>query len=244
MENNSCDFSLGHYQRIISIIKDNYKIRFFCDKPKNFGNQVYLRHDIDLDIDQAVIMAELETEAKIHATYFIQLTSCFYNPLSLENRKKINHISKLGHKLGLHFDHQSLEIGGRGEKDEVAIQFRCLSDFFEMENVVSFHRPPKETIGVERDLGHGVVNVYSSQFFQSEHLEYISDSGGIWKAGCACKRIESLDKNKNVQLLIHPIWWGSGFNDPNKTLQLYLQGGMRQLDGNLAKNIKTYENNS
>ena len=65
---------------------------------------VLLRHDIDLDLGKAVRLAELESDMGIAATYFFMMRTQHYNLLSCDGSAAVEHISSLGHHLGLHFD--------------------------------------------------------------------------------------------------------------------------------------------
>jgi len=39
-------------------------------------------------------------------------------------------------------------------------------------------------------------------------VKYISDSRGIWREGCPCQ-VLSRSLYPAVQMLVHPVWWGS-----------------------------------
>ena len=56
---------------------------------------VILRHDIDYSLDKAVALAELERELGVSSTYFVLLTSEFYNLLSKDNLSKISKIGTI-----------------------------------------------------------------------------------------------------------------------------------------------------
>lgn len=65
---------------------------------------VILRHDIDTDLSQALRFAQLEQQEDVSSTYFVLLTSDFYNVFSKTNRDKLRQIADCGHEIGLHFD--------------------------------------------------------------------------------------------------------------------------------------------
>ena len=57
----SCSFDLGHYAEILEAGKaGGYRFAFFGDGPER--GDIYLRHDVDLSLDAALRMAELEAE--------------------------------------------------------------------------------------------------------------------------------------------------------------------------------------
>lgn len=64
---------------------------------------VYLRHDVDLHLDQVDRMAEVEANLGMIATYYVLLSGP-YNLFSLENRRILHKIATMGHEFGLHYD--------------------------------------------------------------------------------------------------------------------------------------------
>ncbi|MGZ4395766.1 MAG: hypothetical protein ACXVZ2_10440, partial [Gaiellaceae bacterium] len=74
----SCALDLEHYRELLEAIRaGGYRFAFF-DRPPEPGT-VILRHDVDLSLDAALTMAELEAEAGAAATYFLMTRSEFYN---------------------------------------------------------------------------------------------------------------------------------------------------------------------
>ena len=71
------------------------------DGPPSRGD-VLLRHDVDLSLDAALRMAELEAEAGATATYFLMTESVFYNLASSEGQSALERLRALGHGVGLH----------------------------------------------------------------------------------------------------------------------------------------------
>ena len=61
-----------------------------------------LRHDIDLSLDAALRLAELEAAAGARATYFLMTESVFYNLASDEGERTLERLRELGHRVGLH----------------------------------------------------------------------------------------------------------------------------------------------
>ena len=74
----SCAFDLDHYRELLDAAKaGGYRFAFFEGEPRE--GDVILRHDVDLSLDAAVRMAELEADAGAAATYFLMTGSVFYN---------------------------------------------------------------------------------------------------------------------------------------------------------------------
>lgn len=98
------NFTYQAYATIILTIKKyNYIFTDYstCD---NHKKSVILRHDIDTSLDKAVQLAKLEAELGVKSTYFVLLSSEFYNVMAKESREKIKEIQTAGHEIGLHFD--------------------------------------------------------------------------------------------------------------------------------------------
>ena len=74
----SCGFTLGHYRELLHAARSGgYRFAHFDEPPRR--GDLLLRHDVDLSLDAAVQMAELEAEEGVSATYFLMTESVFYN---------------------------------------------------------------------------------------------------------------------------------------------------------------------
>jgi hypothetical protein len=73
------EFSPARYVELLEAIKaGRYRLRTFTvDQPAE--QMLFLRHDIDLSLEDAVAMAELEHAHGIKATYLLMTRSIFYN---------------------------------------------------------------------------------------------------------------------------------------------------------------------
>ena len=79
----SCAFSLDHYGELLDAARaGGYRFAGFESPPQ--PGDLLLRHDVDLSLDAALRMAELEAEAGATATYFLMTESVFYNLASKE----------------------------------------------------------------------------------------------------------------------------------------------------------------
>jgi len=179
-----CDFSFEHYEEILKLAKRKYKFSSFLERPDNEVNRIYLRHDIDLILDKALLLAKIEHKNKAMATYFLQIDSPFYNPFTKENLEIIKEIRSLKHYVGLHFNEKVCQFTSRKGEGEINAQFDIFQTFFPMVKVVSFHRPSKEILNRKLNL-RGIVSTYEPDFFQK--VKYFSDSGGDWREGCPCE---------------------------------------------------------
>ena len=98
------NFTYNSYVTMLSALgKNGYVFTNYhtCDIYKRC---VILRHDIDTSLEKAVELAKLEAQQGVRSTYFVLLSSGFYNVMSKGTREKIKEIQNMGHDIGLHFD--------------------------------------------------------------------------------------------------------------------------------------------
>ena len=108
----SCPFNLEHYGELLEAARaGGYRFAFFEGEPSD--GDLILRHDVDLSLDAALRMAELESEAGANATYFLMTQSVFYNLASPEGERAIVRLRELGHRVGLHAVHPNAQLDAR-----------------------------------------------------------------------------------------------------------------------------------
>ncbi|WP_048600750.1 polysaccharide deacetylase family protein [Rubeoparvulum massiliense] len=199
--------------------------------------QVILRHDIDLSISYAHQMAELEEKLNIRSTYFVWLTSPFYNVLSSASRTLLKEIKGMGHQLGLHFDASPFQESNE-LVDQIIHESKILSQIIDSPvQIYSFHRPSNTLLNQQIQIP-GYLNAYDQRFFTE--YKYLSDSNHHWREGCACQH---LHHEKKLNLLIHPIWWISKESiSPQIKLELYQRDVVKYTKEELANNIQGYQN--
>jgi hypothetical protein len=178
----SCEFSLEHYGEFMDAAKaGGYRFAFFDAEPE--AGDLLLRHDVDLSLDAAVRLAELEAEAGVAATYFLMTQSVFYNLASPEGLRALNRLRELGHGVGLHAVWPGAELDER------------------FDPVVAWHNPNHDYMSEPLE---GVVNVMQPPFFDPDH--YRSDSNQRWRHGCPHEEL-ARGEFAWLQLLTHPEIW-------------------------------------
>jgi len=70
-------FTYEAYQELLTLLKENGYIYRNYHNYDQTDRSVILRHDIDMDIDRAVRMAQIEAEMGAASTYFVLVTSNF-----------------------------------------------------------------------------------------------------------------------------------------------------------------------
>jgi len=228
----------GYRELLRSFIERGYRVRDFevADPAKR---HLIVRHDIDMSLDFAEPIAEIESELGISATYFVLVGSELYNPLSKHSRRSLNKIRSLGHKVGLHFDASCYE--GTLDSLDVAAEVECsvLEQVTgESIQVISFHRPVSELLGLARALA-GRRHAYEPRFFTD--MGYVSDSRGAWHYGHPFDQQAVLD-GRALQLLTHPIWWTQEFVEGAlPKLERFLSERKHVLEAELADNCEPYK---
>ncbi len=200
-----CNFSFKHYFEVLDYAKRKYSIgpieKF--QKLKKRERFMLLRHDVDFSLDYALKMAKAEAEHGLHATYFVLLHSPYYNALSEPNVSIIRNISELGHEIGLHYDPLFLPVSSTKAFTRIEEETRLLANITgkKITSIAPHNGTDLPKMKTNRLLGF--LNGRGSQI--SKTAFYISDSVQNWRLGCMCNHI---DKEKRLQILTHPIWWG------------------------------------
>ena len=178
----SCAFTLEHYGELLEAARaGGYRFAHFDGAPEE--GTVLLRHDVDLSLDAALRMAELEAAAGARATYFLMTESVFYNLASEEGRHALARLRELGHRVGLHAVYPHAELDGR------------------FDPVVAWHNPDPEYM---REPVQGALNVMQEPWFAPE--TYRSDSNQHWRSGCPHDDLRA-GAFPWLQLLTHPEIW-------------------------------------
>jgi hypothetical protein len=178
----TCAFDLAHYRELLAAARaGGYRFAFFDRDPR--PGDLLLRHDIDLSLEAAVELAELEAELGAAATYFVMTESVFYNLASAAGERALERLRVLGHRVGLHAVHPRAELDGR------------------FDPVVAWHNPEPEFMTAPVD---GAANAMEPRFFAPER--YRSDSNQRWRSGCPHGAL-ARGEFEWLQLLIHPEIW-------------------------------------
>jgi hypothetical protein len=178
----SCDFSLDHYGDLIRAAQaGGYRFAFFDGEPAE--GDLLLRHDVDLSLEAALELAELEAALGAQATYFLMTESVFYNLDSAVGRAAVAKLRDLGHRVGLHAVYPRAELDDR------------------FDPVLAWHNPDPEYMRAPVD---GAVNVMQDGFF--DPATYRSDSNQHWRSGCPHEALAA-GELPWLQLLTHPEIW-------------------------------------
>lgn len=178
----ACAFDLAHYRELLEAVRaGGYRWASFDHEPR--AGDVFLRHDVDISLEAALAMAELEHETGVHATYFLMTESRFYNLDAHTGRDTLRGLRRLGHAVGLHAVHPNAALDER------------------FDPVVAWHNPDPEYMSQPVD---GAVNVMQPPWFTKGR--YRSDSNAHWREGCPHDELAE-GGFAWLQILVHPEIW-------------------------------------
>ena len=195
----SCPFDLAHYREIVEAAQaGGYRFAHFEGAPAE--GSVILRHDVDLSLDAAVRMAELESDAGASATYFLMTESVFYNLDSSEGIAAIDRLRELGHRVAQHAVYPNAPADER------------------FDPVVAWHNPDPEYM--RAPLPDGRINVMQDPWF--DPATYRSDSNQHWRSGCPHDDLRA-GTFPWLQLLTHPEIWAFEGETMGQTMRAMLE---------------------
>lgn len=230
------DFTYKSYKNLLDLLSAHgYQTATYHDW-ENRDRCVILRHDVDNDLDKAVQMARREKMWGVRSTYFVLVSSDFYNIFSKENAARLAEIEALGHEIGLHFDEMCYdEAMGCPEKAKPSIikEMHLLSDALGHSiTSVSMHRPSKEMLEADLELW-GTINSYGKVFFKN--FKYLSDSRRHWRE--PVEEIIKGDKYERLHILTHPFWYFDEERSIGATVREFVNSANRQRYSQMESNI-------
>jgi hypothetical protein len=193
----SCTFSIDHYRELLrAVTAGGYRWAGFDREPR--AGDLILRHDVDLSLDAALVMAEVEAEEGAWSTYFLMTRSSFYNLASKEGERAVARLRELGHRIGHHAVYPHIDLDSR------------------FDAVVAWHNPDPEFMQTEI---RGAVNAMRPPFFDPPR--YRSDSNQNWRNGCPHGEIARGEFDW-LQLLIHAEIWAYAGETMRETMEAFL----------------------
>ena len=210
----SCSFDLRHYRALLQAAQTGgYRFATFDEAP--VPGALFLRHDVDLSLDAALTMAEVEAELEATTTYLLMTESVFYNLASSEGEAAIARLRDLGQRVGLHAVHPNAVLDDR------------------FDAVVAWHNPSPEYMSAPIA---GAVNAYAESHFAP--ATYRSDSNQHWRSGCPHDELR-VGAFPWLQLLVHPEIWVYPGETMGETMRAMLAAeGVRRLDQLAADGIE------
>ena len=204
------------------------------------GPFALLRHDIDFDLDAAVVMAQAEAEMGVVSTYFLMVRTELYNVFSQAGSQSVGTLLDLGHDIGLHFD--CAAYGPDADTD--ALSAACRQECHLLESwfgrpveIVSIHRPQPNVLTGDPALTAPLPHTYMN--FYTKTLHYVADSRGGWHYGHPLAQT-AFRERRPMQILVHPIWWRQEASTLLGTLHDFEDRRIATLQRYMADNSTVY----
>jgi len=199
------DFTFDAYKEMLSLLKEHHYEVSNYETYQRRNRCVILRHDVDLSLEAALRFAELEYEIGVQSTYFILLSTSFYNIFDRKANGIINKIRTMGHDIGLHFDEARYQISNEEQLIHyVEKELSIMSQGLDMDiKTVSMHRPSIWVLEADIHFNR-IINSYSKEFFNV--FKYLSDSRMHWREDV--NQVIKSNTNERLHILTHPIWYG------------------------------------
>ena len=107
------DFTLTTYKKLLQeLLASCYSfqtLQSFIQQPKD--KTVILRHDVDRLPGNALVVAKVEKDAGIKASYYFRIVKKSYD------EDVIRQIAEMGHEIGYHYE--DMDMSSRVQKSEV-----------------------------------------------------------------------------------------------------------------------------
>jgi hypothetical protein len=139
--------------------------------------RTFWRHDVDVSLDAALAMAELEYELGVDATFYLMSTSPFYT--AAQALRAAAALSASGHRVGWHVDTRWTPLS-----------------MIPRPAAVSFHCPTDDVLW--RDFPW-FENAYAAHW----KGRYVADSRGSFEHGDPEDKFDG----EPLQVNLHPEWW-------------------------------------
>lgn len=223
-------FTYDSYRHLICLLREHHYNLTDYYNYKEVQHPCILRHDIDQSPERAFQLAKVETELDVCATYFVLLTSDFYNVFSAKNKMILREMAAMGHTIGLHFDEvtyfNNCTGGGKFKPNEypqilirlIQTEVETLSNALDLKiGTVSMHRPSKFCLDSNLKIP-GIINSYGQEFFKG--FKYLSDSRRRWREDAL--GYVSEEKFEKLHILTHAFWYYETEMNLKDTLTSYL----------------------
>ena len=177
---------------LIEYLSQGYNITDFSKTID--GKQLILRHDIDMDLDLAEPISEIESSVGATSIYFVRLHAKNYNALSLSSVRIMKKIAARGQEIGLHYE----PTFTKNEDHELQI-LESITDL--PIRYFSLHEPARSGINMSKILPN-INRSYGAPIY--DNFKYLSDSSARWREGCFSGHVNKWEK---LIVLTHPFWW-------------------------------------
>jgi hypothetical protein len=195
------DYTYGSYRTLLEHIRACGRVICPLRDVPDSEPFVILRHDVDYSVVKAREMAAFEHDLGVRSTYFVLLTSPYYNLLTDDNLKAARDIASMGHEVGFHYDTDGFAgLDPDTQCEKVVELARFLAGVVGTPvTSIAQHNPSVTPVRIRVP---GYVDAYADRYFRE--IAYLSDSRRLF----GTPDLEAFfRRHAKSQLLIHPLWW-------------------------------------
>lgn len=201
-------FTLTRYRTLLAAARAaGYRPRTFLAGGPPAPGDLLIRHDVDMSLEAAVRMAELEREADVTTTYLLMSESVFYNLSSKVGRWALERLRALGHEVGYHGVHPNATLDHR----------------FGFAPIMAWHAPEPHYMALPVA---GAANAMEERFTGDFTWTYRSDSNMAWRRGDPLPDLRA-GRFPWLHLLIHPLLWVYPGATMRETMDAFLDDDRR-----------------
>jgi len=260
MDQWDCDFTIEKYEELCkSLLKNHYSIltveNFFAHY--NAGQYLsrkiaIMRHDVDRNPKNALLMAKKENSLGIHATYYFRYPYTFKPDL-------IHRISELGHEIGYHYEVLS-KLNGDLTKSKLLFEteLKAMREICVV-NTICMHGSPMSKYDNRELWKHYNFQDYGIKgeaYLSMENMaiRYLTDTGRSWNGQRSIRDIlagtlpslpiESTDQlinwintstERSLYITVHPERWAP---NTGEWIMSYSQDLMMNAGKNMLRVIR------
>ena len=232
------EFTYHSYRFLLKLLMENGYAFSDYKSYQNFPRCVIMRHDIDSVPKAALPLAEIEKELGISSTWFVLLTSDFYNPMAPSALSVLRKLREMGHEIGLHYDEAAYEpVAPEETVSKIVRECALLSEILGAEvRSVSMHRPSPAMLEADLKIP-GIVNSYGKTFFRE--FKYLSDSRRRWREPVL--DIIQSGQYDRLHILTHAFWYHEKEQTISETVGNFIRSANGERYEQMRGNIKNLE---
>ena len=181
----SADFTLKKYSELLRALCDEgyqfITFEWYCSNKSTLSDKKYviLRHDVDLKADNSLVVARIEHDFNIQASYYFRVVEQSNQP------EVIKAIADLGHEIGYHYEDMTI-CKGDAEKaiGHFEMQLEYFRKFYPVKTICMHGAPRSKYDG--RDLwkhyDYRDFGIIGEPYFDVDFSKvfYLTDTGRRW----------------------------------------------------------------
>jgi hypothetical protein len=193
----------------------------YLDNPSK--KVIMIRHDIDVSLEWALELAQIEYDLGICSTYFVRVHSTRYNLFDQHNYRRLHKLKNMGFEIGVHQE----VCNFCNTRDEAILLLKREKTVVESIlgchiRGVATHIPKSSLLKITQEVLEETLFDYTpgGEIF-NEGAIFVSDSNCHWKQYSFERAILLSDK---VLANIHPVWWLGKVENQLELIQFLKEG--------------------